>query len=369
MSASPTRAPRRCTSWPPWTTCPRCGPCSRSSKGWPRAPPTATAGWPDGRPPRCCTSARASATASPTCTTPGGPARPIVNVVGDHATYHQRYDPPLESDIDSLARPVSGWYRVGRLGRRTWPTTRSTPWPPPTAPRVGWPPWWCRPTCRGRRPRRGARHSARGPAHGGRRTEDRGGGHGSCPAPSPPPCSSGARPARPGLAAASRVAAPAGPPCCSRRSRPPRARRRAPGPSERLGYLAELAQAQLAGARHLVLVEAAAPVVVLRLPGPARRPASRGVRVRDPRRGRVTTPPAHCSRPGRAPGALADGARAGAVGTARAHRRDRSAPSRPSPRPSAPSCPRAPSWSTRPTPRGIFVPGATAGAPRTTGSA
>src|SRR5271157_6036166 len=36
---------------------------------------------------------------------------PVVNVVGDHATYHKRYDPPLESDIESLARPVSGWYR------------------------------------------------------------------------------------------------------------------------------------------------------------------------------------------------------------------------------------------------------------------
>lgn len=36
---------------------------------------------------------------------------PLVNVVGDHATYHKRFDPPLESDIESLARPVSGWYR------------------------------------------------------------------------------------------------------------------------------------------------------------------------------------------------------------------------------------------------------------------
>jgi len=36
---------------------------------------------------------------------------PIVNIVGDHATYHKQYDAPLESDIESLARPVSGWYR------------------------------------------------------------------------------------------------------------------------------------------------------------------------------------------------------------------------------------------------------------------
>ena len=36
---------------------------------------------------------------------------PVVNVVGDHATYHKRLDAPLESDIDSLARPVSAWVR------------------------------------------------------------------------------------------------------------------------------------------------------------------------------------------------------------------------------------------------------------------
>jgi acetolactate synthase I/II/III large subunit len=36
---------------------------------------------------------------------------PIVNIVGDHATYHARYDAPLQSDIASIAAPVSGWYR------------------------------------------------------------------------------------------------------------------------------------------------------------------------------------------------------------------------------------------------------------------
>ncbi|HSZ40708.1 MAG TPA: acetolactate synthase large subunit [Trebonia sp.] len=35
----------------------------------------------------------------------------LVAVVGDHATYHKRLDAPLESDIDSLARPVSVWVR------------------------------------------------------------------------------------------------------------------------------------------------------------------------------------------------------------------------------------------------------------------
>jgi|HubBroStandDraft_1064217.scaffolds.fasta_scaffold18034_1 acetolactate synthase-1/2/3 large subunit len=34
---------------------------------------------------------------------------PIVNIVGDHATYHAQYDAPLASDVMGIARPVSGW--------------------------------------------------------------------------------------------------------------------------------------------------------------------------------------------------------------------------------------------------------------------
>ena len=37
---------------------------------------------------------------------------PIVNVVGEHATYHRQYDAPLTSDIEGFARPVSGWVHV-----------------------------------------------------------------------------------------------------------------------------------------------------------------------------------------------------------------------------------------------------------------
>ncbi|MEZ5244172.1 MAG: acetolactate synthase large subunit [Acidimicrobiales bacterium] len=36
---------------------------------------------------------------------------PIVNIVGDHATFHKQYDAPLESDIDSIAAGVPGWFR------------------------------------------------------------------------------------------------------------------------------------------------------------------------------------------------------------------------------------------------------------------
>ena len=34
---------------------------------------------------------------------------PIVNLIGDHMSWHLPYDAPLTSDIESLARPVSGW--------------------------------------------------------------------------------------------------------------------------------------------------------------------------------------------------------------------------------------------------------------------
>lgn len=34
---------------------------------------------------------------------------PMVVVVGDHATYHKKYDAPLESDIDAVAGTVSAW--------------------------------------------------------------------------------------------------------------------------------------------------------------------------------------------------------------------------------------------------------------------
>jgi acetolactate synthase I/II/III large subunit len=38
----------------------------------------------------------------------------IVNIVGEHATSHLKYDPPLMSDIEGLARPISHWVRRTR---------------------------------------------------------------------------------------------------------------------------------------------------------------------------------------------------------------------------------------------------------------
>src|SRR5438309_307080 len=39
-------------------------------------------------------------------------ASPIVNIIGDHATYHRRFDAPLTSDIEGAARPFCGWVRT-----------------------------------------------------------------------------------------------------------------------------------------------------------------------------------------------------------------------------------------------------------------
>ena len=35
----------------------------------------------------------------------------IVNVVGDHATYHLEHDAPLTSDIEAVATPMSNWVK------------------------------------------------------------------------------------------------------------------------------------------------------------------------------------------------------------------------------------------------------------------
>jgi acetolactate synthase-1/2/3 large subunit len=37
---------------------------------------------------------------------------PVVNIIGDHATYHRRHDAPLTSDIEGAARPFSHWVRT-----------------------------------------------------------------------------------------------------------------------------------------------------------------------------------------------------------------------------------------------------------------
>ena len=41
----------------------------------------------------------------------------IVNIVGEHASYHLRHDAPLTADIEGIARPMSHWVRSSRTSR------------------------------------------------------------------------------------------------------------------------------------------------------------------------------------------------------------------------------------------------------------
>jgi acetolactate synthase-1/2/3 large subunit len=52
---------------------------------------------------------------------------PMINVIGDHATYHSQYDAPLTSDIRGLVTPNSVWVdsvssvdRAGELASEAW---------------------------------------------------------------------------------------------------------------------------------------------------------------------------------------------------------------------------------------------------------
>jgi acetolactate synthase-1/2/3 large subunit len=55
---------------------------------------------------------------------------PLLNIVGEHATWHLPADAPLTMDIESLASTVSGWLRT-TFPLKPFPRTRPTPSGPP----------------------------------------------------------------------------------------------------------------------------------------------------------------------------------------------------------------------------------------------
>jgi acetolactate synthase-1/2/3 large subunit len=191
---------------------------------------------------------------------------PLVNVVGDHATYHVKYDAQLQSDIETVARNVSRWVRTSQstealagdaaeaIGAALGPPGQVATLILPAD--VSW-------------------------------------GEGGRPAPPPTPPAPPAAPAEvveevaaalrgrgssaillgggalrePGLLAAGRIAAATGAKLLAE-AFPTRLERGAGlPPVERLAYLAELASVQLDGLRHLVLVDAKAPVSFFAYPG------------------------------------------------------------------------------------------------------
>jgi acetolactate synthase-1/2/3 large subunit len=191
---------------------------------------------------------------------------PIVNIVGDHATYHTRYDAQLQSDIETVARNVSSWVR----------TSQSTAALPRDAAEAI-----------------AAAHGPPGQVATLILPADVSWSDGAEPAAPPelavPPVASGevveeaARALRgrgttaillggralrePGLIAAGRLAAATGAKLIAEVF-PTRIERGAGLPAvERLPYLAELASVELAGLKHLILVDTKAPVSFFGYPG------------------------------------------------------------------------------------------------------
>jgi acetolactate synthase-1/2/3 large subunit len=191
---------------------------------------------------------------------------PIVNIVGDHATYHVKHDAQLQSDIETVARNVSTWVRTskstGDLTADAADAVAAAVGPPGQVATLILPAdvsWG-----EGAEPRRASERV------------------------SPPPASSeavekvatalsagrqaglllGGRTLRePGLMAAARIAAATGAKLLSE-TFPTRLERGAGLPAvDRLAYVPELASVQLNGLKHLILVDAKAPVSFFAYPG------------------------------------------------------------------------------------------------------
>jgi len=191
---------------------------------------------------------------------------PMLNIVGDHATYHVQYDAQLQSDIETVARNVSPWVR----------TAKSTA-----------------ALCQDAVEAIGACMGPPGQVATLILPADVSWGEGGVPMPppkmTPPPAAQdatvaavaqalqgegkkafllGGRALRaPALMAVARVAAKTGAKLFAE-VLPTRIERGAGLPSvERLAYLAELASVQLNGLDHLILVDTKAPVSFFAYPG------------------------------------------------------------------------------------------------------
>lgn len=190
---------------------------------------------------------------------------PVVVVVGDHATYHKKYDAPLESDIDALAGTVSGWVRrtmrtddvAGDVGEAIAASRTGVVSTLIVPADVSW--------TAGSAPAAIAETPAPGVDDDAVRTAGR-----VLRSGEPAVVLVGGDATRAvGLAAASRIAAATGARVLCE-TFPARIERGAGVAAvERLGYFAEAAQAQLAGARHLILAGAQSPVSFFAYPGKA----------------------------------------------------------------------------------------------------
>jgi acetolactate synthase-1/2/3 large subunit len=191
---------------------------------------------------------------------------PIVNIVGDHATYHTQYDAQLQSDIETVARNVSKWVRtsqstqeVSRDAAEAIVTAKGPPGQVATLilpADVSW--------GDGGQPAALPEVAAPSPASAdvieGIAKALRGGGSTAILL--------GGRALRePGLLAAARIAQATGTKLFAEVF-PTRIERGAGLPAvERLAYFAELMSVQLSGLKHLILVDTKPPVSFFAYPG------------------------------------------------------------------------------------------------------
>lgn len=188
---------------------------------------------------------------------------PMVVVVGDHATYHKKYDAPLESDIDAVAGTVSGWVRrtatAADVGADTADAIAASVSGSFVSTLI--------------LPADASWSEGAQPASVPAATPDSGGFDVSAVAEvlrSGEPTTilvGGDATREPGLSAAARIAEATGARLLCE-TFPTRLERGAGVPAiERLGYFAEAAAAQLDGAKHLVLAGARSPVSFFAYPG------------------------------------------------------------------------------------------------------
>jgi acetolactate synthase-1/2/3 large subunit len=184
---------------------------------------------------------------------------PVVNIVGDHATYHEQYDAPLQSDIAAVAGNVSGWIRAAQspddVARDAAEAVAAAMGPPGQVATLILPAdtSWLEAAGPAAPLPRATRHVVPESTVADIAKALRSGEPAAL-------LLGGSAVFETGLVAASRVASTVGAKVLAE-TFPARLERGAGLPSvERLGYLAEFAMAQLDGLAHLILVDAKAPV-------------------------------------------------------------------------------------------------------------
>lgn len=193
---------------------------------------------------------------------------PVVNIVGDHATHHVQYDAQLQSDIETVARNVSTWVRTSQstaaLCQDAVEAVAASMGPPGQVATLILPAdvSWSEGGVPAQMPTLNAPPVADDAVVARIAQALQGGGKTAILL--------GGRALRePALMAASRISVKTGAKLFSEVF-PTRIERGAGLPhAERIAYLAELASTQLAGLKHLVLVDAKSPVSFFAYPDKA----------------------------------------------------------------------------------------------------